>query len=77
MIAKNLIIFLMISFVITSSTNLEEKWKEYKLRYTKQYQNHYEERFRFEVFKYNLKEIEKHNKEFREGKSTWEMGINQ
>nr|CAH7759365.1 unnamed protein product [Callosobruchus chinensis] len=77
MIAKTIILFLMITFVITASTDLEEKWKQYKLQYSKQYQSHYEERFRFEVFKYNLKEIEKHNTEYREGKSPWEMGVNQ
>nr|CAI5867846.1 unnamed protein product [Callosobruchus analis] len=77
MIAKTVILLYIISFVITSSTDLEKKWEEYKLRYSKKYQNPYEERFRFEVFKYNLKEIEKHNKEYREGKTTWQMGINQ
>nr|CAH7712877.1 unnamed protein product [Callosobruchus chinensis] len=70
-----IIISLVISVVV--ACDLRQKWEEYKIQFHKQYKDQDEDDFRFQVFKLNLKMIEEHNKRYREGKTTFEMGVNQ
>nr|CAI5867845.1 unnamed protein product [Callosobruchus analis] len=75
MVKTIVIVSLIISVVVAS--DLRRKWEEYKTAYHKQYKDQDEDDFRFQVFKLNMKMIEEHNKRYREGKTPFEMGVNQ
>ncbi|CAJ0576098.1 unnamed protein product, partial [Mesorhabditis spiculigera] len=50
-------------------------WEDYKIEYKKEYDED-EETGAMEAFVKNVIHIDRHNKEFREGKKTFEMGLN-
>ncbi|VEN39007.1 unnamed protein product [Callosobruchus maculatus] len=66
---------LLIVLVVMAATHAEEEWEKFKLKYDKHYDSPEEEQKRFQIFKHNLEMVEKHNKDYKEGKTTWEMGI--
>ncbi|XP_028672153.1 protein CTLA-2-alpha-like isoform X2 [Erpetoichthys calabaricus] len=62
--------------VHTSNPSLDNTWKEWKSRHEKQYSKE-QEIYRRMVWEDNLSRIEKHNREYEEGKHSFTMGLNQ
>jgi len=55
---------------------LDKSWELWKVRHGVRYGSSAEERYRREVFNNNKREIEKHNKLYREGKESYFQGTN-
>jgi len=55
---------------------LDKTWELWKERHGVRYGSSAEERYRREVFNNNRREIEKHNKRYREGKESYFQGTN-
>ncbi|CAJ0589745.1 unnamed protein product [Cylicocyclus nassatus] len=60
---------------IHNNLELVARWGEYKKAYDKKYEES-EEWMRMETFIENLKRIEEHNREYRLGRKTFELGLN-
>ncbi len=52
-------------------------WNEFKAKFQRAYANFEEELMRFKIFVRNLLFVYEHNKLYREGKSSFEVGINE
>nr|CAH7736096.1 unnamed protein product [Callosobruchus chinensis] len=63
--------------VATHGLSDQEEWKQFKTQHGKTYRSLLEEKRRFEIFKYNCRKIEEHNKRYDNGEETFEMKINQ
>ncbi|CAG9840188.1 unnamed protein product [Diabrotica balteata] len=75
MFCKLFLLTLIVAVVMAAQT-AEEAWPKYKLDYSRNY-NAEEDAKRFAIFKDNYDRIEAHNKKFKAGEVTWEMGLNQ
>jgi cathepsin L len=60
----------------SSKQQLEEDWKNFKVKYDKTYKDAYEERYRKEIFVEHLQEIKVHNRLYSQGFKSFTMGIN-
>ncbi|XP_063709084.1 digestive cysteine proteinase 1-like [Culicoides brevitarsis] len=56
---------------------LNRKWKEFKMTHEKEYETLEEEVKRKEIFDFNVRKMEEHNKRYHQGLETFYMGINQ
>lgn len=76
---KLLLILVLIVFVIAEAADLsaEREFELFKVKHEKKYKNRTEEESRFAIFQQNLKKIADHNRLFKEGLSSYEMGVNQ
>ena len=54
-----------------------DAWEDYKSSFGKFYATEFEEQFRMEILKETRQKIAKHNLEYKQGKVSYEMGINQ
>ncbi|XP_044761037.1 cathepsin L-like proteinase [Coccinella septempunctata] len=54
-----------------------QKWSQFQKTFGRSYRSSLEERRRFAIFKDNLESIEAHNELYKQGKTTYEQGINQ
>lgn len=70
-----ILLFASVVLVVGAST-YQELWTKFKQNHGKIYEILKEEKMRFEIFKSNLKTIEKHNAKFERGEESWFMGIN-
>nr|XP_023020443.1 cathepsin L1-like [Leptinotarsa decemlineata] len=70
--------FIIFFFALAATEALgdKEKWQNFKINFSKSYQNVVEEKRRFNIFLSNLLRIEEHNQNFSRGLSTYEMGVN-
>nr|XP_044999916.1 procathepsin L-like isoform X2 [Jaculus jaculus] len=59
----------------TFDHNLDAQWRQWKIKYGKIYRP-YVETYKREVWEKNMKIIEQHNKEYREGKHSYTLGMN-
>ncbi|CAH8645411.1 unnamed protein product [Heterobilharzia americana] len=57
--------------------NIEAAWKIFKARFKRIYESIHEETKRFLIFGANFVEMMEHNHAYREGKVTFEMGVNE
>ncbi|XP_076049065.1 procathepsin L-like [Oratosquilla oratoria] len=64
-------------FVAAVSASVQEEWEAFKAKYEKDYGSDKEEQKRFTIFSANFDGVEKHNKLYDAGKSTFQLGINQ
>ncbi|XP_072384013.1 cathepsin L-like proteinase [Diabrotica undecimpunctata] len=55
----------------------KDHWENFKVTHNKNYRNHIEENYRFEIFRNNLKAIEEHNKKYEAGELLYFKAINQ
>jgi len=55
---------------------LDKTWEQWKVRHGVRYGSSAEERYRREVFNNNKRDIEKHNRLYREGKESYFQGTN-
>ncbi|XP_076049060.1 procathepsin L-like [Oratosquilla oratoria] len=69
-------LFVSLVVVAVVSANLVEEWEAFKAQYEKNYGVD-EEHFRFTIFATNLDTIERHNKKYDAGQSTYKLGVNQ
>lgn len=63
--------------LVAATTADQSAWNAYKLRYPKHYKDAAEDRARMEIFMKNLKEVNENNERFKDGKSSYEMSLNQ
>ncbi|KAG5864369.1 hypothetical protein JTB14_027096 [Gonioctena quinquepunctata] len=70
--------FIIISIVVIATDALRDgsDWKNFKLKYSRNYQNLVEEKQRFEIFNSNLLRIKEHNEKYENGLSSYKMGVN-
>lgn len=61
----------------TTLSELQQEWTTFKNTFEKSYNSSEEEFRRLIIYQNNVKEIEEHNKKFKEGKVTFTKGINQ
>ncbi|CAH1173498.1 unnamed protein product [Phaedon cochleariae] len=71
-----ILIFVCLFFIPDALTNTKE-WTNFKEKFGKDYKSTLDEQRRFSIFQENLKIIEAHNEDYRNGKSTYYMGVNQ
>lgn len=57
-------------------SQVQKEWVAFKAKYNKKYPDAAEETYRRRVFGENLNLIERHNKRFKEGLYTFQVGIN-
>lgn len=74
---KFLIVLALAAVAVQAELSAEQQWVEFKADHGKEYKNIVEERTRFAIFQDNVRKINEHNKLFKQGLSTYEMGINQ
>lgn len=56
--------------------SMDDRWKDFKTRFKKNYKTSAEEAKRFEIFHENCLRFEEHNRSFRDGNVTFMQGIN-
>lgn len=56
--------------------SIDDRWKDFKTRFRKNYKSSSEEASRFDIFKENCVRFEEHNRSFRDGNVTFSQGIN-
>ncbi|XP_039622702.1 protein CTLA-2-alpha-like [Polypterus senegalus] len=61
----------------TRDPSLDSAWEEWKIKFEKQYTTQEEESSRRLVWEDRLRWIEKHNKEYMEGKHSFTVGLNE
>ncbi|XP_056631174.1 procathepsin L-like [Diorhabda carinulata] len=72
---KVVLFALFVIAVVAANETAEDQWKKFKKDHNRNFGAE-EDAKRFEIFKKNLEKIEAHNKLYDEGKSTYQMGIN-
>ncbi|GAB6029470.1 hypothetical protein CHUAL_005224 [Chamberlinius hualienensis] len=55
----------------------DPEWESFKSKFNRKYRNPTEESFRKKIFLNNKFEIDRHNKRYAAGKTTFKMGVNQ
>ncbi|XP_040612160.1 protein CTLA-2-beta-like [Mesocricetus auratus] len=65
----------MASAVPSRDPSLDAEWEKWKMKFEKKYSPD-EEGHRRALWEENKKKIEKHNKEYKKGKTTYCMGLN-
>lgn len=56
--------------------SIDDRWKDFKTRFKKNYKSSAEEARRFEIFNENCVRFEEHNQRFEVGNVTFSQGIN-
>ncbi|KAG5870088.1 hypothetical protein JTB14_015187 [Gonioctena quinquepunctata] len=71
-------LFTIISIVVIATDALSERsdWENFKLKYSRNYENLAEEKQRFAIFNSNLLRIKEHNEKYENGLSSYKMGVN-
>ncbi|KAG5870086.1 hypothetical protein JTB14_015185 [Gonioctena quinquepunctata] len=70
--------FVIVSIVVIATDALSDglDWENFKLKYSRNYQNLSEEKQRFAIFNLNLLRIKEHNEKYENGLSSYKMGVN-
>ncbi|XP_071040401.1 cathepsin K-like isoform X2 [Parasteatoda tepidariorum] len=66
-ILVNCVVFLFILNIVDCSYKYEKLWKKYMKKFKKKYDSNEEEGFRRETWEQNMREITKHNKNYKKG----------
>jgi len=61
----------------TITPELQREWEHFSGTHKKTYSSALEREFRFEIFRDNLEKINKHNKDYEEGRATYTMKMNE
>ncbi|XP_077486542.1 cathepsin L-like peptidase [Amblyomma americanum] len=76
----NLLLILSSALAVAYSAeneDLQAEWKEFKAKYGRKYKSSAEEKEKYQIFADNHKYITSHNKNFANGLSSFELGINE
>ncbi|XP_034104190.1 procathepsin L-like [Drosophila albomicans] len=74
-----ILLFVFVGYVqarITYDDVLDAEFELFKVEHEKSYDNEYEEQLRLQIFKDNKKLIDRHNKRYVSGETTYKMGVN-
>nr|XP_023028722.1 cathepsin L1-like [Leptinotarsa decemlineata] len=72
---KSIVYIIVIIAVIEAISN-EESWENFKITFSKSYQDIAEEKLRYKIFLSNVLRIEEHNEKYENGQSSFKMGVN-
>uniref|UniRef100_A0A6P7GS25 Cathepsin L-like proteinase isoform X1 n=1 Tax=Diabrotica virgifera virgifera TaxID=50390 RepID=A0A6P7GS25_DIAVI len=65
------------TILAVNALSAKDHWENFKVTHNKNYINHVEENYRFEIFHNNLKAIEEHNKKYEAGEVLYFKAVNQ
>nr|XP_023020438.1 crustapain-like isoform X1 [Leptinotarsa decemlineata] len=71
------LVSILIFSAATQAFSSKDRWENFKIKHSKSYENTEEENKRFNIFLDNLRRIEEHNEKYRNGESSYQMGVNQ
>merc|ERR1711981_19157 len=69
--------FVVLCCIAFTSAAVLDEFKAFKAKFNKNYSNDSENLHRMKIFADNVEKIERHNKEFAEGKHTFTLAVNQ